>query len=106
MLFLFLLPLQLLAFTYNYLPEGVHVLVVDPLEHEIFPVKAEGKETVQALALKNGAQAAISGGFFKKDGTPAGVLKIGGVVYGMPHKFRGAIGWSERGRKVKIDRLL
>lgn len=100
--------------TYNYFSEGVastvHVLVVDPKEHAIRPVKAKGKllarETVPSLASLHGAVAAINGGFSKLDGTPAGILKIDHCWYGTPKKPRGAIGWSQDGTKVLIDQVV
>jgi exopolysaccharide biosynthesis protein len=100
--------------SYEYFANGyftsVHVLTVDPKEHVILPVKAFGesigRETVAALANRYGAIAAINGGFWKLNGTPAGILKINHVWYGTPTKPRGAIGWSLNGRRVLIDRVL
>lgn len=107
-------PLQLPAYTYEYFSDGyftsVHVLTVDPKEEMIVPVKAtkEGiaRETVAELANRYGASAAINGGFWKSDGRPAGILKINHQWLGTPVKPRGAIGWSQPGDKVIIDRVL
>ena len=86
--------------------EYVHILTVNPSECLIAPVKADGKETVLALASKHKAAAAINGGFWHADGTPAGILKIFHEWHGTPVKPRGAIGWSLDGKEVLIDRLL
>ena len=89
---------------------SVHILIIDPKEHTIIPVKASGndiaRETVVALANRYEAIAAINGGFWKIDGTPAGILKINHCWYGTPVKPRGAIGWSPTKKSVSIDRIL
>jgi exopolysaccharide biosynthesis protein len=96
--------------SYDYFSEGyftsIHVLMVNPREHTIVPVKATPKETVATLAESHGAVAAINGGFYKPDGTPAGALKIDNIWYGAPKKSRGAIGWSEGYDDVIIDKIL
>ena len=107
-------PSHLYGYSYECFSRGnftsVHVLTVDPKEHIIVPVKALGdevaRETVETLAIRHGAIAAINGGFWKSDGTPAGILKINSRWYGTPSKPRGAIGWSLDGQKVLIDRVL
>ena len=89
---------------------SIHVLIVDPKEHAIIPVKASGdsieRETVITLSKRYGAVAAVNGGFWKINGSPAGILKINHHWYGTPVKRRGAIGWSLNGQKVLIDRML
>lgn len=96
--------------SYDSLSDGfgvsIHILTVDPRENTIIPVKASGRETVQTLANRYGAFAAINGGFWKQDGSPAGILKIDHQWYGIPQKPRGAIGWSNSPHKVVIDRVL
>jgi exopolysaccharide biosynthesis protein len=86
--------------------EYVHVLTVNPKECLITPVRAKGRETVLSLSKKNKAMAAVNGGFWKEDGTPAGILKIFHEWHGTPLKPRGAIGWSLDGSVALIDRLL
>jgi exopolysaccharide biosynthesis protein len=108
------IPSEIRGFSYEYISDGyftsVHVLTVDPKEHVILPVKASGeeiaRETVALLAKSYGASAAVNGGFWKANGTPAGILKINCLWYGTPIKPRGAIGWSLGGQKVLIDRVL
>lgn len=107
-------PSQISGFSYEYFSDGyfisIHVLIVDPKEHVIMPVKASGeeiaRETVAALAKHYGAVAAVNGGFWKLDGSPAGILKINGQWYGTPIKPRGAIGWTLNGQQVLIDQVL
>lgn len=105
---------NLFAFSYSHVSNGpfssIHVLIVNPNEEIIRPVKATGepiaRETVVALAQREGACAAVNGGFWKSDGQPAGILKIAFEWLGMPIKPRGAIGWSEGGRKAIFDQVL
>ncbi len=88
---------------------NVHLLTVDPREHIIAPVRASsptGRETVQSLAERYGAIAAINGGFWEENGNPAGILKMNGILLAAPRKPRGAIGWSMQGKKVYMDRVL
>ncbi len=88
---------------------SIHVLIVNPKEHAIVPVRASlerGRETVETLAKRYGATAAVNGGFWKASGDPAGILKIDGVFLGIPNKPRAAVGWSMQNQKVYIDRIL
>lgn len=116
-IFTFLLlitPSWVYCFKYEHFSEGyfssIHVITVNPQEEAILPVRAQGKkvkrETVAALAKQYGARAAINGGFWTQNGTPAGILKINGQWYATPNKPRGAIGWSDHGKKVIIDRVM
>jgi exopolysaccharide biosynthesis protein len=102
-------PFQGAAFSYEHISDGaftsIHVIVVNPNEHTILPVKALGRETLLSLTKQYGAQAAVNGGFWKIDGTPAGALKIDHEWLGFPTKPRGAIGWSTADR-VFIDQIL
>lgn len=85
---------------------SIHTLTINPNEYCITPVRANGRETVRSLAIQHAAIAAVNGGFWESDGTPAGILKINHVWHGMPIKNRGAIGWNDCGKEVFIDRLL
>ncbi len=117
-LFLGCRPSDTSAVTYNKMSDGyftsVHVLTVNPQEHLIVPVKASeeaGKETVATLAHRNQAIAAINGGFYKKNGSPAGALKIHNQWHSIPTHpkgavGRGAVGWSDENHQVIFDRIL
>jgi exopolysaccharide biosynthesis protein len=108
------IPFEISGFSYEYMSNGyftsVHTLTVDPKKDLIVPVRASGdeitRETVAVLANRYGASAAINGGFWKINGRPAGILKINSLWHGTPVKPRGAIGWSQNGQKVLIDRVL
>ena len=108
------LPWEAYSFSYEKIvsKEGtpIHVLIVDPKEHSILAVKADGeevsRETVTALATHHGAVAAVNGGFWKENGAPSGALKIDHRWLGPPVKPRGAIGWSSTNSTVLIDRIL
>jgi len=108
------IPSNLFSFSYQHFSDdyshSIHVLIVNPKEYAIGAVKATGesiqRETVATLANRQGAVAAINGGFWKLDGSPAGILKIAQHWYGTPVKPRGAIGWANNGEAVVIDRVL
>lgn len=108
------IPSNVFSFSYEHFSDGcftsIHVLTVNPKEHAIMPVRATGKdikrETVSTLAKRYQAVAAINGGFWKLNGNPAGILKIDHHWHGTPVKPRGAIGWSNNGETVIIDRVL
>lgn len=88
---------------------SLHVLTVNPKFHVIVPCKALGKnsrESVATLAKRHQAIGAVNGGFWKLNGSPAGILKINHQWYGTPIKPRAAIGWSSNAEKVFIDRIL
>lgn len=108
--FIFFLFSEGIGLSYEQFSDGsflsIHVLTVNPKEHVIVPVKADARETVRNLAARHGAVAALNGGFWKPDGSPAGALKINHQWLGTPFKPRGAIGWSLLKDKVLIDRIL
>ncbi len=92
---------------------SIHVLEVDPTYLNITAAHAKdsalGIETVQNIAKRHRAIAAINGGFFKMgeqtEGLPAGILKIKGRWYGIAYRSRGAIGWSNQTNSVFMDRI-
>lgn len=92
----------------NAIPLSIHVFEIDPHVYSIVPVRAlnEGRETVLSFCSRNGAIAGFNGGFFMKDGTPSGILKIDSIWFGVPRKARGAIGWRDGGKRVVFDRVL
>jgi len=86
-----------------------HIVTINPKEHPIAPALAKGdkmrRESVLTLAKRHGALAAVNGGFWKSNGSPAGALKINGRWYGEPVIPRAVIGWREEGKIVFIDRM-
>lgn len=108
------IPFDVFGFSYEHFSDGyftsIHVLIVNPKEHAILPVRATGesvkRETVATLANRYGAFAAVNGGFWKLNGKPAGILKIAHHWHGTPVKPRAAIGWTNNGETVIIDRVL
>jgi len=88
---------------------SAHVLRVNPSKVSIQPVKALpgclGRETVSAIANRYNALAAVNGGFFEENGTPAGVLKIWDYWFSDPKRMRGTIGWNHGSCDAHIDRL-
>jgi uncharacterized protein YigE (DUF2233 family) len=92
---------------------SVHILEVDPLLTKIVSAhaynQALGRQTVLELAKNNQALAAINGGFYrggKWEGLPSGILKIQNTWFALPYKARGAMGWSEDGQTVLMDRVI
>lgn len=80
----------------------VHILSIDPQKFNMISQHAKGRafglSTLSDLAKEQNAIAAINGGFFhmgdKKDGLPAGILKIQGQWYGIAYTNRAAVGWT------------
>ena len=106
-IFFFLFPLALFALSYRTIDKeecgSAHILEVKRGEAEIFPALTSDLATVSEIAKSYRAIAAINGGFFHFDGTPSGMLKIDGCVYGLPEKLRGAIGWDAE--EVRFGKL-
>lgn len=92
---------------------NIHVLEIDPSKLTIVAAHAKdsarGRESLENIAKRHGALAAINGGFFRRgldaDGLPAGVLKIKGQWYGLAYRKRAAIGWDAAGHAALIDRI-
>jgi hypothetical protein len=80
----------------------IYVVTIDPKQVVFKSVhandKVQGLETVASLARHEKAIVGINGSFFhmgeKKDGHPAGILKIAGRWFGIAYGARGALGWS------------
>ena len=88
---------------------AAHILEVDPHHYRIISKRSDhpnGREHVIKMVQKEEALAGINGGYFKKEGIPAGILKSEGEWYGLPVKKRGAIGWDSLTGKALIDQLL
>lgn len=112
---LLLLSLQGVRYEHRILegPVSVHILEVDPQHVKIEAAHAEPNvlslETVSQIAKKEGAYAAVNGGFFrmrgKYTGASSGILKIDGKWLASPRHERAAIGWSRGEKKPLIDRV-
>ena len=104
---------KLHSFSYEQFRDGwfttIYIITVDPLTDEIALARNSGienhRETVKVISSRQNAIAAVNGGFWHSDGSPAGILKISGVWYGLPTKPRGAFGWSDGGSQVLIDQV-
>ena len=76
-------------------PVAVQALRLDPgkvrIDIGLAQDRLPARETVQGIAGRNGALAAVNAGFFAlADGGPAGFLKKGGTVVGRSRRPRGA----------------
>lgn len=82
-------------------PISVQALRLDPktvtLEIGIAAGKLPARETVQQIAARRGALAAINAGFFVlADGAPSAFLKVKGRIIQGTSRPRGAVGLTER----------
>ena len=86
---------------------SIHMLDIDLSRVSIKIVTAQdqgGSAKTSVLAKKESALAAINGGFYKSDGSSAGILKISGILIAEQKKMpRGALGWTSDGKTVCID---
>ena len=93
-------------------PVSVQALRLDPrkvtLEMGVAADKLPARETVQQIAARRGAIAAINAGFFVLgDGAPAAMLKLRGELIQGTSRPRGAVGFTERrgAAALLFDRL-
>ena len=77
-------------------PIAVYLLRLDPsrveLQSALAGEQSWATDTVQRMAERQQAAAAINGGFFEPSGTPAGVLKMAGRELSVDSRPRGALG--------------
>lgn len=76
-------------------PVAVQILRLDPSQVRLDAVLARGevmgRETVTAIAGREGAIAAINAGFFLPNGEPSGLLQVDGELVGDTSRARGAV---------------
>lgn len=90
-------------------PFRTAVVVVDPrLGFRLVPATGDGqrmqRQRTSDLARRNGAAAAINGGFFSSTGDPLGCLMIDGEILSEPDPQRTCAGFGEGGT-VLFDRI-
>jgi exopolysaccharide biosynthesis protein len=92
-------------------PISVWLLRLDPARVDLQLALANdeivGTETVQELAARHGALAAINAGFFLANGDPAGVLALDGRLVSDTRRPRGAVGITrdQSGLKLLFGRV-
>lgn len=98
LIWLFSLSWAKLGFAYDYKQylingQTVHRVLIDPKEYHVALVRAQetsGLETVSSMAIRNRANVAINGGYFKMSAEgknmPSGTLVINGHVFGVRNK--------------------
>ena len=93
-------------------PVSVQALQLDPkmvrVETGVAENVAPARETVESIARRRGALAAINAGFFAlTDGKPVALLKSAGALLGRTRRARGAVALSDRkGRpRLLFDRV-
>ncbi|MBA2355857.1 MAG: phosphodiester glycosidase family protein [Acidobacteria bacterium] len=87
-------------------PQSVRLLRVDPKRARLRPALAgtmPSLGTVQEMAARDGAVAAVNAGFFLPTGDPAGVLRIDGRLVSDTTRARGAVALlDEPGEQVPV----
>jgi exopolysaccharide biosynthesis protein len=88
-------------------PVSVQALRLDPgkvrIEMGVAGDRLPARETVQGIADRRGALAAVNAGFFAlANGAPAGFLKMRGTVVGRARRPRGAVAFTERSGKARL----
>ena len=93
-------------------PVAIQALRIDPgkvrLQIAVAANQNPARETVDGIAARTQAIAAVNAGFFGlADGKPAGMLKVGGRLLGGTTRARGAVAFREhRGRtELLFDRV-
>ncbi len=105
-LFLAFFPVMLMAgpIVYEHIEKedlSIHVLDVNPDEFTFELIDCDRIEKPSISAKTHGATASINGGFYLKDGSPQGILKIKGELISSTDRHLGAIGFYP----FIIDRL-
>jgi len=88
-------------------PVAVHALRLDPrkvtLQMGLAEDRVPARETVQAIAARRGAIAAVNASFFSlADGRPVALLKAGGELLHGTARPRGAVGVMDRGGRTRL----
>jgi hypothetical protein len=66
----------------------------------------QGRDTVEAMAARRGALAAVNAGFFGTTGDPAGIYKINGLLVSDTARPRGAVAFMQpQGSPLLFDRV-
>lgn len=67
---------------------------------------AQGRATVEAMAARRGALAAVNAGFFGTTGDPAGIYKVNGLLVSDTGRPRGAVAFmTSAGAPLQFDRV-
>jgi len=88
-------------------PIAVQALRLDPakvaIEMGLAGDRQPARETVQQIAARHGALAALNAGFFAlADGQPAGFLKRRGTLVSRARRPRGAVAFTERSGTMRL----
>lgn len=94
-------------------PIAVYLLKLDPAKARLMSVlsndEVAGSETVESIAARHRAVAAINGGFFNREnGEPFGLLKVGGRLVSDNSVLKGAVAirsMAEGPMQVFFDRI-
>jgi exopolysaccharide biosynthesis protein len=108
-------PTQAESHTYQCRKDGshvIHILTLDPLKYSTAFIKAHnqviGRETIESLAKRTGADIAINAGFFEignsQDGMPSGTLIINNQIFGLNLQKHGCLMHNQG--KFKIQEIV
>ena len=92
-------------------PQSIRLLRLDPRRVRLGSALATGevpaRATVQAIALRTHALAAVNAGFFSPAGDPTGVLRIDGRLLSDTGRARGAVALTDGrdGMQARFDRV-
>lgn len=76
------------------------------LDVELGKAGTQGRDTVEAMAERRGALAAVNAGFFGTTGDPAGIYKINGLLVSDTGRPRGAVAFMRPGGEpLMFDRV-
>ena len=90
----------------------VHIVSLQPSKYSIAFIKARnqviGRETVESIAKRTGADIAINAGFFEigddQDGMPSGTLIINKQLLGLNFKKHACLIYDQKNFKIKEHR--
>ncbi len=81
---------------YAFDDHSVHLVTFDPDEYSIKLIDCQGLKALEEMTTESDALIGINGGFYRADGSPAGVFYTETTKdMTAPGKLRGAIAWDE-----------
>jgi hypothetical protein len=87
-------------------PQSIRLLRVDPARATLSLALAHdrivGTETVQGIAARHGAVAAVNAGFFAMTGDPVGILRLDGQLVSDTGRPRGAMAIHDDGAATRL----
>jgi len=87
----------------------IHIVTINPKKYTVAFIKAHnqvfGRETIQSIAKRTGADIAINAGFFEmgnsQDGMPSGTLIINDHILGLNFQTHGCLFYDQQGFNIQ-----